>query len=86
MTLLISTKSNPTKVAGAIAHALNQSSTVELQSVGAGALNQAVKAVAIARGYMAPIGKDVVCIPAFSEVTIENEIRTSIKLIVKVLY
>jgi stage V sporulation protein S len=54
-----------------------------MQAVGAGALNQAVKAVAIARGFMAPSGVDLVCIPAFSDIFIDGEERTAIKLIVQ---
>ena len=72
--LKISSKSNPNSVAGAIA---------EMQAIGAGALNQAVKAVAIARGFVAPAGVDLVCIPAFAEVEVEGEDRTGIKLIVE---
>ena len=55
----------------------------EIQAIGAGALNQAVKAVAIARGFVAPSGVDLVCIPAFTDVIIDNEERTAIKLIVE---
>ena len=70
-------------VAGALANAFKEKSMIEIQAVGAGALNQAIKAVAIARGYIAPIGKDIYCIPAFSDVVIEGEDKTAIKLIVK---
>ena len=55
----------------------------EMQAIGAGALNQAVKAIAIARGFVAPAGVDLVCIPAFAEVEVEGEDRTGIKLIVE---
>ena len=55
----------------------------EMQAIGAGALNQAVKAIAIARGFVAPSGVDLVCIPAFAEVEVEGEDRTGIKLIVE---
>lgn len=55
----------------------------EMQAVGAGALNQAVKAVAIARGFVAPMGINLVCIPAFTEVEIDNENKSAIKLIVR---
>ena len=55
----------------------------EMQAIGAGALNQAVKAVAIARGFVAPAGVDLICIPAFAEVEVEGEDRTGIKLIVE---
>ena len=54
----------------------------EVQSIGAGALNQAVKAVAIARGFLAPLGIELVCVPAFSEIIVDGEERTAMKLIV----
>ena len=82
-TLKISTNSNPNSVAGAIAGMLKENGKVELQAIGAGAVNQAVKAIAIARGFVAPSGKDLICIPAFAEVQVENEDRTGIKFIVK---
>ena len=80
--LKVSAKSNPTSVAGALAGVIRERGKAELQAVGAGALNQAVKSVAIARGYVAPCGVDLVCIPAFTDITIEAEERTAIKLIV----
>jgi stage V sporulation protein S len=81
--LKVSSKSKPNSVAGAIANAFKEKNQIEIQAVGAGALNQAIKAVAIARGYIAPSGKDIYCIPAFSDISIEGEDRTAIKLIVK---
>ena len=81
--LKISSKSNPNSVAGAIAGLVKESNKAEMQAIGAGALNQAVKAVAIARGFGAPSGVDLVCIPAFAEVEVEGEWRTGIKLIVE---
>ena len=54
-----------------------------MQAVGAGALNQAVKAIAIARGFVAPHGIDLVCVPAFTDIEIDGEERTAIKLIVE---
>ena len=81
--LKVSTKSNPNAVAGAVAGALRQSGTVEIQVVGAGALNQAIKAVAIARGYVAPSGIDLVCIPTFADIEIDGERRTAIRLSVE---
>ena len=81
--LKISSKSNPNSVAGAIAGLVKESNKAEMQAIGAGALNQAVKAVAIARGFVAPSGVDLVCIPAFAEVEVEREDRTGIKLIVE---
>ena len=81
--LKISTKSNPNSVAGALANAVREHDNVEIQAIGAGALDQAIKAIAIARGFVAPSGKNLICIPAFSDITIEGEERTAIKLIVE---
>jgi len=81
--LKVSAKSNPNSVAGALAGVLREQKTAELQAIGAGAINQAVKAVAIARGFVAPSGVDLICIPAFTDVIIEGEARTAIKLIVE---
>jgi stage V sporulation protein S len=81
--LKVSSKSKPNSVAGALANAFRDKSTVEIQAIGAGSLNQAIKAIAIARGYVAPTGKDLVCVPAFSDIVIEGEERTAIKLIVE---
>lgn len=82
-TLKVSSKSNPSSVAGALANVFREKGKVEIQAVGAGALNQAIKAVAIARGFMAPSGKNLVCIPAFADITIDGEERTAIKLIIE---
>ncbi|WP_055667798.1 stage V sporulation protein S [Desnuesiella massiliensis] len=81
--LKVSTKSNPNSVAGALAAILKEKNIVEIQAIGAGAINQAVKAVAIARGFVAPSGKDIVCVPAFTDIEIDGEERTAIKLIVQ---
>ena len=81
--LKISSKSNPNSVAGAIAGLVKESNKAEMQAIGAGALNQSIKAVAIARGFVAPSGVDLICIPAFTEVKIEEEERTGIKLAVE---
>ena len=81
--LKISSKSNPNSVAGAIAGLVKESNKAEMQAIGAGALNQAVKAVAIARGFVATSGVDLVCRPAFAEVVVEGEDRTGIKIIVE---
>ena len=81
--LKVSAKSNPNAVAGALAGVLRERGRAEIQAIGAGALNQAVKAVAIARGFVAPSGMDLVCIPAFTDIMIDNEERTAIKLIVE---
>ena len=82
-TLKVSSKSNPSSVAGALANVFREKGNVEIQAVGAGELNQAIKAVAIARGFMAPSGKNLVCIPAFADITIDGEERTAIKLIIE---
>ena len=81
--LKVSTKSNPNSVAGALAAIIKEKNIVEIQAVGAWAINQAVKAIAIARGFVAPSGKDIVCIPAFTDIEIDGEERTAIKLIVQ---
>lgn len=82
-TLKVSSKSNPSSVAGALANVFKEQNNVEIQAVGAGAINQAIKAIAIARGYVAPSGKNLICIPAFSDISIDGEERTAIKLIVE---
>ena len=79
--LKVSTKSSPNSVAGAIAGVIREHKSVEVQVVGAGAASQAVKAIAIARGYLAPIGIDLICIPAFANIQIDGEDRTAMKLI-----
>jgi stage V sporulation protein S len=79
--LKVSSHSSPNSVAGAIAGVIREKKMVEVQAVGAGAANQAVKAIAIARGYLAPIGVDLICIPAFANIQIDGEDRTAIKLI-----
>ncbi|NLK23640.1 MAG: stage V sporulation protein S [Clostridiales bacterium] len=81
--LKVSTKPNPNSVAGALAAVIKEKNVVEIQAVGAGAINQAIKAIAIARGFVAPTGKDIVCVPAFTDIEIDGEERTAIKLIVQ---
>ena len=70
-------------MAGALAGVLREKGGEEIQAIGAGALNQAVKSVAIARGFVAPSGVDLVCIPAFTDIDIDGEARTAMKLIVE---
>jgi stage V sporulation protein S len=84
-TIKVSSKSEPSKVAGALANALREKNKVEMQAIGAGALNQAIKGIAIARGFVAPTGKNLVVIPAFTNILIDNEEKTAIKLIVETL-
>ena len=81
--LKVSSTSNPAKVAGALANLLKSNSKMTLQAVGAGAINQAVKAIAIARGFLAPGGIDLICIPAFVDIEIESEKRTAIKFLIE---
>ncbi len=81
--LKVSSRSNPNSVAGALAGVLRQSGAVEVQVVGAGALNQAIKAVAIARGFVAPSNIDLVCIPTFADIEIDGEGRTAIRLAIE---
>ena len=81
--LKISSKSNPNSVAGAIAGLVKESNKAEMQAIGAGALNQAIKAIAIARGFVALSGKNLICIPAFTDIVIDGDERTAIKLIVE---
>ncbi|WP_430882718.1 stage V sporulation protein S [Fusibacter sp. JL216-2] len=81
--LKVSSHSNPNSVAGALAGVIREHGGAEIQAIGAGAINQAVKAIAIARGYVSPSGIDLVCIPAFADIEIDGEERTAIKLIVQ---
>lgn len=81
--LKVSAQSQPKSVAGALAAVLRGNISAEVQAVGAGAVNQAIKAIAITRGFVAPNGIDLVVVPAFSEINIEGEERTAIKFIVE---
>ena len=81
--LKVSSKSIPNSVAGALAGVIRESGSAEIQAIGAGALNQSIKAVAIARGFLAPSGIDLVAIPAFADVVIDGEERTAIRVIVE---
>ena len=79
----VSAHSVPKSVAGAIAAVVREHGAVEVQAVGAGAANQAVKSIAISRSYMALTGVDLICIPAFATVDIDGEERTAMKFIVE---
>ena len=81
--LKVSARSRPSAVAGAIAGVVRENGRAEVQAIGAGATNQAIKAVAIARDYLRETGIEAVCLPAFIDVTIENEDRTAIRLVVE---
>ena len=80
--LKVSSKSSPASVAGAIAGMVG----VEIQAVGAGAVNQAVKAIAISRGFLSPIGIEIACIPSFADIVIDGEYRTAIRFAVEPRY
>ncbi len=81
--LKVSAHSVPNSVAGAISGVIRESGSVEVQAVGAGATNQALKSIAIARGYLASSGLDIICIPAFATIKINDEDRTAIRIIVE---
>jgi len=81
--LKVSARSRPSAVAGAIAGVVREYGRAEVQAIGAGATNQAVKAAAIARDYLLETGIDAVCLPAFIDVTIENEDRTAMRLVIE---
>ena len=82
-TLKVSSKSNPNSVAGALTNVFKEKGTVEMHAIGAGALNQAIKAIAIARGFLAPGGDNIVVIPAFSDIVIDGEQKTAMKLMIE---
>lgn len=84
--LKVSSKSSPASVAGAIAGMIKDGVLVEIQAVGAGAVNQAVKAIAISRGFLSPIGIEVVCVPSFADIVIDGEYRTAIRFSVEPRY
>ena len=81
--LKVSSRSNPNAVAGAFAGVVREHGRVEVQVVGAGALNQAIKAVAIARSMLGTQGIDLVCVPAFAEIEIDGQPRTAMQLVVE---
>jgi stage V sporulation protein S len=79
----VSSKSNPNLVSGAIINILKEDGELEMHTIGAGALNQAVKALSIARGYLKISDLDLNCKPTFFELVLNEEEKTGIKLIVK---
>lgn len=81
--LKVSSKSSPASVAGAIAGMVKDGVGVEMQAVGAGAVNQAVKAIAISRGFLSPIGIEIACVPSFTDIVIDGEYRTAIRFTVE---
>jgi len=81
--LKVAASSNPHSVAGAIAGSVRESQRAEVQAIGAGAVNQAVKAVAIARNFLQNDGIDLVCVPGFAQVEVEGEQKTAIRLVLE---
>ena len=79
----VAASSRSTAVAGAIAGVIRERGQVNVQAIGAGAVNQATKAIAIARGYLELDGIDVVCVPSFAEVMIDGQERTAVRLSVE---
>ena len=76
--LKVSAHSNPKSVAGALAAVVREQGSAEMQAVGAGAVTQAMKAIAIARGYLAPSGDNLITIHSFAEIEIDGQERTAI--------
>lgn len=84
-TMKVSRQSNSNLVAGALANMIREEKEVTMVVIGAGALNQAVKAVAIARGFIVPTGYDLIMIPSFKELIVEDKERTAINLLIKLV-
>ena len=84
--LKVSSKSSPASVAGAIAGMIKDGVAVEIQAVGAGAGNPAGKAIAISRGFLSPIGLEIMCVPSFADIVIDGEYRTAIRFAVEPRY
>jgi stage V sporulation protein S len=78
----VSASSRSAAVAGAIAGVIRDQKHAEVQAIGAGAVNQAVKALVLATGYLKMDGINVTCVPEFADVTIEDKVRTAIKLVI----
>lgn len=79
----VKANSRTAAVAGAIAGVVREHKRAEVQAIGAGAINQAVKALILAKGYLAEDGIPVICIPEFVDVDIEGKVRTAVKLVVE---
>jgi stage V sporulation protein S len=79
----VSANSRTSAVAGAIAGVMREHKRAEVQAIGAGAVNQAVKALVLAIGYLKNDNITVVCIPEFADVTIDDKVRTAIKFVVE---
>lgn len=81
--LKVSANTRPNSIAGAIAGIIRDEGKVQIQTIGAAALNQTIKGIAIARGYIAPTGKEVICTPFFNDIEVNGEIKTAIVLTVE---
>lgn len=81
-TIKVSSSSLPNSVAGAIAGMIRIDNKIQIQVIGAAALNQAIKAIAIARGYVISTGNEIVCVPSFHDLIIDNKEITAIRLVV----
>ena len=81
--LKVSSNSKPNSVAGAIAGMIRTDSRVQVQTIGAGALNQAIKGIAIARGFIAPTGQELICVPFFKDIEVNGEVKTAIVLTIE---
>jgi len=81
--LKIAATSNPSAAAGALANTIREFGVAELQAIGPKAVNQAVKCIAIARGYMAPSGVDLFFVPSFTDVEINGEMKTALRFTVR---
>jgi len=79
----VSANSRTSAVAGAIAGVVREHHRAEVQAIGAGAVNQAMKALILATGYLKNDGIHVSCVPEFADVTIEDKVRTAIKLVIE---
>ena len=79
----VSANSRTSAVAGAIAGVIRENKHAEVQAIGAGAVNQAIKALVLATSYLKNDGIDVVCMPQFVDVQIDDKVRTAIKLVVE---
>ena len=84
-TLKVSSKSNSTKVAGALANILKKDKKVDVQVIGAGALNQLIKSIIICRGLLAPTGNNISCVPSFVETTIDDKEKTAIRILIEII-
>ena len=77
--LKVSSKSNPNNVAGAISNYIKENESIDVQVIGAGAINQLIKAIIISRGFLAPHGINIACIPSFVDIKINEEEKTGVK-------